>query len=275
MGWAGGIKYMRLTVDNLKIEIDGKIILEGISHSFAEEKRTAIIGANGAGKSTLLRALCLLNDNFSGSVTVDGRDIRSIGRRAIAQSIAILPQERDAPVDTTVRQLTAYGRFPHQKLFSRGDPKTDRAAVDWAMHVTNVEHLADRQVSTLSGGERQRAWLAMSLAQQPKILLLDEPTTYLDISHQLDVMNIIADVNRRYQMTVVMVLHDINHARDFSDEVVVIHNGKIFARGDPSTVLNPPLIRAVFNVDADIFSSIDGQKILGYRKERTNEPRQI
>ena len=262
---------MTLIVENLSIAIDKKIIIDGITHAFAEEKRTAILGANGAGKSTLLRALCLLNENFSGTITLDGVDIRSLGRRAIAQSIAILPQEREAPVDTTVRQLAAYGRFPHQKLFSRGDPKADRDAVEWAMRVTNVDRLADRQVSTLSGGERQRAWLAMALAQQPKILLLDEPTTYLDISHQLDVMNIIADINRRDDITVVMVLHDINHARDFSDEVVVIRDGKIFARGDPSTVLNPNLIRAVFDVDADIFSSADGQKILGYRKERTHE----
>ena len=266
---------MKLEIKNLRIGIEKKIIIDGISHEFAEKKRTAIIGANGAGKSTLLRALCLLNDNFSGSVILDGCDIKSLGRRSIAQSIAILPQERDAPIDTTVRQLAAYGRFPHQKLFSRGDPKSDRAAVDWAMRITNVEHLADRQVSTLSGGERQRAWLAMSLAQQPKILLLDEPTTYLDINHQLDVMHIISDVNRQHQMTVVMVLHDINHARDFSDEVIVICDGKIFARGNPSKILNPNLIRAVFNVDADIFTNADGEQILGYRKERSDEPRQI
>ena len=262
---------MKLSIEHLKIAIDKKIIIDGITHAFAEEKRTAILGANGAGKSTLLRALCLLNENFSGTITLDGVDIRSLGRRAIAQSIAILPQEREAPVDTTVRQLAAYGRFPHQKLFSRGDPKADRDAVEWAMRVTNVDRLADRQVSTLSGGERQRAWLAMALAQQPKILLLDDPTTYLDISHQLDVMSIIADVNRLYKMTVVMVLHDINHARDFADEVIVLRDGKIFARGDPPTVLNPNLIRAVFNVNADFFINADGDQILGYRKERTHE----
>ncbi len=258
---------MKLAVDNISIAIDKKIILDGITHAFAEGKRTAIIGANGAGKSTLLRALCLLNENFSGTVTLDGVDIRSLNRRSIAQSIAILPQEREAPIDTTVRQLTYYGRFPHQKLFSSGNPKEDRTAVEWAMSVTNVAHLADRQVSTLSGGERQRAWLAMSLAQQPKTLLLDEPTTYLDINHQLEVMRIIADVNRRRSMTVVMVLHDINHARDFADEVIVLRDGKIFARGNPVEVLNPELIRAVFNVDADFFINGAGEKILGYRKE--------
>ena len=260
---------MLLTVENLKIEIDKKIILDGVNHTFAEGQRTSIIGANGAGKSTLLRALCLLNEKFTGSITLDGRDIRSIGRRALAQSIAILPQEREAPIDTTVRQLASYGRFPHQKLFSGGNPKEDRDAVDWAMRVTNVEHLADRQVSTLSGGERQRAWLAMSLAQKPKILLLDEPTTYLDINHQLEVMNIIAAVNRKHKMTVIMVLHDINHAIEFSDEVIIIHGGKIFERGSPSTVLTPPLIKNVFNVDADIFINSVGDKILGYKMQRS------
>ena len=262
---------MLLTVENLKIAIDNKIILDGINHSFAEGRRTSIIGANGAGKSTLLKALCLLNEKFTGSITLDGRDIRSIGRRAIAQSIAILPQEREAPIDTTVRQLASYGRFPHQKLFSGGNPKQDRDAVDWAMRVTNVEHLANRLVSTLSGGERQRAWLAMSLAQQPKILLLDEPTTYLDISHQLEVMEIIADVNRRYNMTIIMVLHDINHAVEFSDEVIILNGGGIFKRGAPSTVLNPQLIRDVFNVNAEIFRNDVGDKILGY-KLRRSEP---
>ena len=263
------LKKMKLAVENITIEIDKKIILNGVTHAFAEGRRTSIIGANGAGKSTLLKALCLLNEKFNGSITLDGRDVRSIGRRTLAQSIAILPQERDAPVDTTVRQLTSYGRFPHQKLFSGGNPKQDREAIAWAMSVTNVEHLANRQVSTLSGGERQRAWLAMSLAQQPKILLLDEPTTYLDISHQLEVMEIIADVNRRYNMTVIMVLHDINHAVEFSDEVIVINGGGIFARGAPSTVLNPTLIREVFNVDAEIFSNAPGDKILGCKLRRS------
>ena len=260
---------MKLAVENIGIEIDKKIILKGVTHTFAEGRRTSIIGANGAGKSTLLRALCLLNEKFTGSITLDGRDIRSFGRRSIAQSIAILPQEREAPVDTTVRQLASYGRFPHQKLFSGGNPKEDRDAVEWAMCVTNVGHLAGRQVATLSGGERQRAWLAMSLAQKPKILLLDEPTTYLDINHQLEVMNIIAEVNRLYNMTVIMVLHDINHAVEFSDEVIVIHDGIIFERGAPSSVLNPQLIRHVFNVDADIFTNADGDKILGYKLGRS------
>ena len=261
---------MKLTIENITIEIDGKKILSGVTHEFAEGRRTSIIGANGAGKSTLLKALCLLNERFSGSITLDGRDIRSLGRRSIAQSIAILPQEREAPVDTTVRQLTSYGRFPHQKLFSSGNPTEDREAIDWAMRVTNVEHLAQRQVSTLSGGERQRAWLAMALAQRPKILLLDEPTTYLDIAHQLEVMTIIETVNRRHDMTIIMVLHDINHAIEFSDEVIVIDGGTIYKRGSPSDVLSPQLIRDVFNVDAEIFSNAVGDKILGYKIRRSD-----
>lgn len=256
---------MKLEIKNLTVAIDQKIILDGISHAFAEGKRTSILGANGAGKSTLLRALCLLNEKFEGTVELDGRDIRSLGRRSIAQSIAILPQERSAPIDTTVRQLTSYGRFPHQKLFSSGNPKEDRDAIEWAMRVTNVEKFSDRKVSTLSGGERQRAWLAMALAQRPKILLLDEPTTYLDIAHQLEVMEIIRSINRDHSMTIVSVLHDINHALEFSDEVIVLDGGKIFARGEPSKVIGVEMIRAVFNVEADVFVSADGEKILGFK----------
>ena len=257
---------MKLSIENISFAIGGRKILDDITHSFAEGKRTAILGANGAGKSTLLRIICLLNNKFDGTVTLDGRDIRSLGRRAIAQSIAILPQEREIPVDTTVRQLTSYGRFPHQRLFSSGNPKEDRDAIEQAMQFTGVEKFSARQVSTLSGGERQRAWLAMALAQRPKILLLDEPATYLDISHQLEVMELIGEVNRKYQMTIISVLHDINHAIEFSDEAIVIGGGKIVARGAPSIVIDPKLIRAVFNVEANVFSNVDGEKIFGFKK---------
>ena len=253
---------MRLSAENINFEINGKSILKNVSFSFAEGKRTGIIGANGAGKSTLLKILCLLNKKFTGEVKIDGEDIKKISRRQLAQMIAILTQERDVPLDTTVRQLTSYGRFPHRGLFDRGNAKEDITAVNWALEVTQMTKLENRQVSSLSGGERQRAWLSMTLAQRPKILLLDEPTTYLDIKHQLEVMNIISDVNKRYGMTIIMVLHDLNQARMFTDELIVINNQTIFQHGNPRTILNADLIKEVFGVKTEIFKNDRNETIL-------------
>ena len=252
---------MKLTAENIGVKIGDKEILRGVNCTFAPNKRTSIIGPNGAGKSTLLKALCLLNENFSGRVTVDGKDIRELGRRKISQLMAILPQEKDAPKDTTVRQLASFGRFPHRKFFGTNTVEDNRA-VDWALKVTKMTALENRQVSTLSGGERQRAWLAMTLAQQPQILLLDEPTTYLDIAHQLDVMEIVNHVNKNFGMTIIMVLHDINHARIYSDEVIVVKGGNIFAQGEPKKILTAASLEEIFNVKADIFTNAEGEEMI-------------
>ena len=220
---------MNLSAEKISVTLGDKEILRDLSYEFPSGKRTAIIGANGAGKSTLLKVLCLLNEKFSGRVTLDGQDLRTIGRKNLARVMAILPQERDVPQDTTVRQLVSFGRFPHRKFFG-GTSAEDDAAIKKALELTKLTDFENRQVASLSGGERQRAWLAMTLAQRPKILLLDEPTTYLDIAHQLEVMEIVADVNKKFSTTIVMVLHDINHARLYSDEVVIIRDKKISRR---------------------------------------------
>ena len=253
---------MKLSAKNITFEIGGRQILRDVSYDFAEGKRTGIIGSNGAGKSTLLRVLCLLTKKFTGSVTIDGEDILGINRNRLAQMIAILPQEREVPVDVTVRQLTSYGRFPHRSLFKSSNPKEDRESIDWALKVTQLERLAGRQVSTLSGGERQRAWLAMVLAQRPQILLLDEPTTYLDIKHQLEVMEIISEVNKRCKMTIIMVLHDLNHARMFTDEIVIISNSHIYLSGKPNVVLTENVVSEVFGVKADTFTNVRGDSVI-------------
>ena len=252
---------MKLSAENICVKIGDKEILHGVTCTFATGKRTAIIGPNGAGKSTLLKILCLLNEKFSGNITVDGKNIRELGRRKISQVMAILPQEKDAPQDTTVRQLANFGRFPHRKIFG-GNTIEDTRAVDWALEVTKMTALENRQVSTLSGGERQRAWLAMTLAQQPQILLLDEPTTYLDIAHQLDVMEIVSRVNKNFGMTVIMVLHDINHARIYSDEVIVVKGGKIFSQGEPKKILTAATLEKIFDVKADTFKNSDGEEVI-------------
>lgn len=253
---------MILSAENIGFEINGKQILNNVSYTFSAGKRTGIIGQNGAGKSTLLKILCLLTKKFTGTVSIDGEDIKTINRSRLAQMIAILPQEKEVPADVTVSQLTSYGRFPHRSLFKSSNPKEDREAIEWALNVTQLSELADRQVSTLSGGERQRTWLSMVLAQRPQILLLDEPTTYLDIRHQLEVMKIISEVNRTCGMTIIMVLHDLNHARIFTDEVVIIKDRQIFASGLSREVLTKESIEKVFDIEADIFTNAKGESMI-------------
>ena len=260
---------MNLTAENISVTIGGKEILRGVSYKFTSGKRTAIIGANGAGKSTLLKVLCLLNEKFSGIVTLDGQNLREIGRKNLSKVMAILPQERDAPQDTTVRQLVSFGRFPHRK-FLGGNSSEDESAIKNALELTKLTDFENRQVISLSGGEKQRAWLAMTLAQRPKILLLDEPTTYLDIAHQLEVMDIIADVNKKFATTIIMVLHDINHARLYSDEVLILKDKSVFAAGNPKKILSKQILSEVFNVEADIFTNSAGEQIIFPIKRRTS-----
>ena len=253
---------MILSVDSLCVHIGGREILHNLSLTFPEGRRTAVIGPNGAGKSTLLRSAAGLCTEYDGRIALNGQDIRCMDRQQLARLLAILPQGAAAPADTTVRELVDYGRFPYRHWFRRADGKADREAVEWALSVTRLESLQNRQVQTLSGGERQRAFLAMALAQKPKILLLDEPTTYLDIAHQLEVMQIVTDINKNYHMTIIMVLHDINHALQYSDEVAVLKEKRIWAQGRPGEVLTADLLADVFRVQADVFTNRLGAKVL-------------
>lgn len=243
-----------LSVHNLSITVNKNEILKNISVSFREGKRTAIIGPNGCGKSTLLRAVSGLNRNYSGEVLLDGAEMKKLPRRAIAEKLAILPQGVSAPADLTVKDLVAYGRFPYRSLF-KSAAKEDAEIVAQAMEKMRVSHLQSRLVATLSGGERQRAWIAMALAQQPQILLLDEPTTYLDIAHQLEIMQIITELNAQENMTVIMVIHDINHARLYADDVVIIKNKGVFAGGCPAEIITPPNLAEVFGVEAAVYKN--------------------
>ena len=253
---------MTLKVENLNVSIAQQPILQDLSLDFVAGRRTAIVGPNGAGKSTLLRAVAGLNHDYTGSICLDGQEIRQLARQHMARKLAILPQGAAAPPDTTVGQLVDYGRFPYRSWFRTSDVKADREAVTWAMQVTKVTQFRDRQVQSLSGGERQRAFLAMALAQQPETLLLDEPTTYLDIAHQLEVMKIVTTINETYGMTVIMVLHDINHALQYADEIAVLKDKHIVAQGAPEKVLTVEMLAKVFGVRADIFTNRQGAKVL-------------
>ena len=253
---------MSVNVKNLSVEIEGKEILHNVDIEFTEGKRTAIIGPNGAGKSTLLRVLAKLNTSYAGQILMDGEDIRDISKKKYARRLAVLPQGLSAPADVTGGALVDYGRFPYRSWHSGSRNEDDINAVDSAIRYTKLEALRDRQVMSLSGGERQRAWIAMALAQQPDYLLLDEPTTYLDIAHQLEVMDIVRQMNREHGITVIMVLHDINHALQYADEIVVIKNHGIYAHGVPNDVLTVDMIGRVFGVKADIFRNSLGASVL-------------
>lgn len=250
-----------LSADHLSYRVGHATILADLSLAIEAGRRTAIIGPNGAGKSTLLRLLAGLAHPAAGQVLLAGRDIRQFKRQALARRLAVLPQGVEAPADMTVRRLVDCGRFPYRSYFRAEDPKKDREAVDWAMQVTHVEALQDRQVQSLSGGERQRAFLAMVLAQQPEVLLLDEPTTYLDMAHQLEVMQIITAVNRQYGVTIVMVLHDINHALQYADAVAVLQGRRIARQGRPEDVISAKLLADVFGVEADAFTDREGRTV--------------
>ncbi len=253
---------MGIEVVHLCVSIAGKNILQDLTISFAEGKRTVIIGPNGVGKSTLLRTLAGIQRPAAGRVLLDGEEIRKFSRKKLARRLAILPQGMTAPPDTTVQQLVTYGRFPYRSIWGAGDAKADREAVAWAVEATHLGGYLKRQVATLSGGERQRAFLAMALAQQPSILLLDEPTTYLDIAHQLEVMKIITEVNARQSMTVIMVLHDINHALQYADELVILKDHRLYGQGRPQELMTVKTLAEVFGVKADIFRNRQGVFVL-------------
>jgi iron complex transport system ATP-binding protein len=241
-----------LEAKNLSLGFAQKNVIEDLNLCIEKGKILSILGPNGSGKSTLLRALSRNMKPDSGAVYLNGEDIYKINSRSVARQMAVLPQTPQAPGDITVKELVEYGRFPHQNWW-QGRTAEDGMLIAWALEQTGMVEMAGRAVSTLSGGERQRAWIAMALAQKPGILLLDEPTTYLDICHQLEVMELLGDLNQKHGITVVMVLHDINHAAKYSDCIIILKKGNIFAMGQPQAVLTAHTLREVFSVEADIW----------------------
>jgi iron complex transport system ATP-binding protein len=213
---------------------------------------TAIIGPNGCGKSTLLRALARLLAPHSGSVLLDGQDLHRLPTRDVARRLGLLPQAPVTPDGISVRDLVRRGRTPHTSVWRQWSP-ADQQALEHALTTTGMTALADEQVDTLSGGQRQRAWLAMVVAQDTPLLLLDEPTTYLDMAHQLDVLELVRDLHRA-GTTVAMVLHDVNQAARYADHLVALRDGVVVAHGDPDDVLTPALIQDVFGVRCSVLT---------------------
>ncbi|MFT3687451.1 ABC transporter ATP-binding protein [Paenirhodobacter sp.] len=240
-----------LEARGLSAGYDAAQVIDGLDLAILPGRITAIVGANACGKSTLLRALSRLLPPRAGQVTLDGTPLSRIPPRRLAQVLGLLPQTPIAPEGITVSDLVARGRNPHLGLFGRWTPR-DEAAVTDALAATRTLDLADKAVDELSGGQRQRVWIAMALAQQTEILLLDEPTTYLDISHQIDVLDLLADLNRDRGTTIVMVLHDLNLAARYADHLIAMAQGGIHAQGAPETVLTAETVRAVFGLDSRI-----------------------
>ncbi|MDU4960323.1 MAG: ABC transporter ATP-binding protein [Sporomusaceae bacterium] len=234
-----------------------KVIAPRIDLRIDKPEIVSIIGPNGSGKSTLLKALSRLLPPQAGGILLDGRDIQQMNPNAVARIMAVLPQSVQAPADLTVFDLVAYGRSPYQGLFSKATD-ADQDCIWEAIRATGVEAFAYRRLDTLSGGERQRAWLAMALAQEPQILLLDEPTTYLDIFHQLELMNLVQRLQRERQITVVMVLHDLNHAARFSQRIIAVKQGTVFADGRVEEVFTAANLRQLYGVETTVMTVEQG-----------------
>lgn len=241
----------RITTKDLSIGYGKHLIVDGLELTIPDSKITCIIGPNGCGKSTILKTIARLLKPSKGAVLLDGKTIHHQSTKSIAQKIAILAQSPHTPEEMTVKDLVSYGRSPYQKGFGQLTNK-DWEMIHWALEETNLLEFADRFVHSLSGGQRQRVWIAMALAQDTDILLLDEPTTYLDLAHQLDVLQVLEKLNKKQNKTIVMVLHDLNHASRFSDYLISIRDGKIVKAGEPTEVMTNQVLRDVFDIDAQI-----------------------
>ncbi|WP_342573783.1 ABC transporter ATP-binding protein [Solibacillus sp. FSL K6-1781] len=234
--------------ENLVAGYDNKAILHGVSLAIPSNKISIIIGSNGCGKSTLLKTMARLIKPISGQVMLDDKSINKIPPKQLARVLGLLPQSPIVPEGITVADLVGRGRFPHQSLL-KGWSTEDYDAVAEAMEMMNITELADSHIDELSGGQRQRVWIAMALAQQTDILFLDEPTTYLDITYQVEILDLLTDLNRKHGTTIVMVLHDINLSARYADYIFALHKGRLVSEGTPEHVITSELIKDIFNLN--------------------------
>lgn len=251
---------VRLYTDDLNISYGERLIVKNLSVEIPDKKITTIIGSNGCGKSTLLKTITRIISQQSGVVVLDGESIARQSTKLLATKMAILPQTPESASGLTVGELVSYGRFPYQKGFGRLT-KRDNEMIDWALNVTGIDTFKFRPVDALSGGQRQRVWIAMALAQETEMIFLDEPTTYLDMAHQLEILELLQKLNVEQQRTIVMVLHDLNQAARFADYMIALKDGEIVKAGNCEEVITKNVLSKVFNIDAEIG-----------RDPRTNKP---
>lgn len=253
---------MPLESRNLSGGYDQRPIVHSVNLAVAPGEWLCLVGANGSGKSTLLRLLSRVLKPQGGSVILSGRDIHGLSPTAVAQRLALLPQQQTLPEGLTVQQLVSLGRSPHQPWWQWDLDAEGQHQVDQALAWTEIEQYRDRPVAELSGGERQRAFLALALAQNPQLLLLDEPTTFLDIHYQLQLLELLKRLNRERSLSIITVLHDINLAARYCDRMAMLRQGKLWAIGPPAAVLTPENLREVFQVEVEIFTTPFGQQVL-------------
>jgi iron complex transport system ATP-binding protein len=242
---------VRLFTEDLNVSYGERLIVKDLSIEIPDKKITTIIGSNGCGKSTLLKTITRIISHQSGSVVLDGGNIAKEGTKDLAKKMAILPQTPESANGLTVGELVSYGRFPYQKGFGRLSKK-DYEIINWALDVTGTQFFKYHPVDALSGGQRQRVWIAMALAQETEMIFLDEPTTYLDMAHQLEILELLEKLNREQGRTIVMVLHDLNQAARFADHIIAMKDGQVVKSGDCHEIITKPVLKEVFRIDAEI-----------------------
>ncbi|WP_462412982.1 ABC transporter ATP-binding protein [Neobacillus sp. Marseille-QA0830] len=242
---------VRLYTSHLEVGYGEKTIVKDLSVEIPDQKITIIIGPNGCGKSTLLKAISRIISHQSGSIILDGESITKEDTKSLAKKMAILPQTPESAAGLSVGELVSYGRFPYQRGFGRLTKK-DLDVINWAMDVTGTTDYKYQAVDSLSGGQRQRVWIALALAQETDMIFLDEPTTYLDMAHQLEILELLHHLNQEQQRTIIMVLHDLNQAARFADHLIAMKDGNIIKTGSGEEVINREVLKHVFQVDAVI-----------------------
>lgn len=238
--------------DHISIAYGKKQILDDICMEFEKGKITTIIGPNGCGKSSLLKTIPRTVTPAAGTAVFEGRPIKSYAPKELAKKIAYLPQIHTSPDDINIRTLVSYGRYPYKK-FGSGLTEEDKRIIDETLELTGLSHLADRLMNNLSGGEKQRAWIAMTICQQPEILLLDEPITYLDVGYQVEVLELVRELCDRLKITIVMVLHDMNFTARYSDRIYVLKDQSVHKYGSPVEVIERKNLREVFHIDSQLY----------------------
>ncbi|MBE6050736.1 MAG: ABC transporter ATP-binding protein [Clostridium sp.] len=247
-----------IRVNNLSVAYENNLIIEDMTLSIPKGEISIIIGGNGCGKSTLLKTIARINKPKNGDIFINDKNIKSIKEKNIAKEVAFLPQGPICPDGLTVRELVAFGRFPHQKMIG-GLTSHDKEVIEWAIKETGLSEFADRGVENLSGGQRQRAWIAMTLAQETEIIMLDEPTTYLDMSYQLEVLQVLQKLNKEKKITVVIVLHELNNACRFANNIIGLKKGKIICQGRPMDVINKETLKEIYGIEAVLGTSENGE----------------
>ena len=243
-----------LRIEDLSLSYGDKPVVQNLSLRVKKGQVVSIIGPNASGKSTILKSIAGIIKPVSGKIFIEEKDISKMDSKKLAQKVSILLQQNKNPDDMSIEELVYFGRYPHKKWFE-GFEASDKKIIEEVMKLTNTFALRDKTLETLSGGERQRAWIAMALAQEPDILLFDEPTTYLDLAHQIEFLELVNRLNKETGVTVVLVLHDLNQAARYGNYLFAMKEGKIFAQGSPEEVLNPQNILNIYNIEAKIFNA--------------------